>query len=1029
MPATITTTAAKTAPAGLKLNKSQKKAIEHKNGPLLIIAGAGTGKTRVITERIVWLIDKKLAKPSEILALTFTQKAAQEMEERVDIAMPYGYEEIWISTFHSFCDRILRQEAIYIGLDPNYTLMTQAQEYVYFRSKLFDLSLDRFRPHGNPTKFIQEMLKHFSRLSDEDVNPSDYEKFIKSAKGLDDEQIKDFNELAMVYKEYADMKEKDSKLGFADLVRFTLRLFRERPNVLKRYQKQFKYILVDEFQDTNFAQNELVKLLAGKEANVAVVGDDDQAIYKFRGAAISNILEFKKSYPEYAKVVLTENYRSKQDILDSAYKLIRMNDPYRLEVTEKIDKRLLNKQNASNKDDQIDMLACSDRNCVRRIHAFNEADEAEAVSQEILKLTKESKYNFSDIAMLVRANDHSAAFAQAFRYHGIPFSFPGPKGLYNRAEIKDLVAYLRLLANYTDNISLYKLLTMTCSSVSTREFIELQRLARLRKISLFEILEEISGKNLGLGVSQADVQTISSDAIELPSNVDPKEDISALKDKILSKNAQEWITKLMDNFEKGFKMVHDNQTVGQVMYDFVVGIGYIQFLTDKRSDDNDWKIQNISKFFNILKKFERETDEPSVYKFIDYLQYAIEVGEDPQIDIDDLDDRDAVKILTIHGAKGLEFPVVFMPCLVNERFPTRRRSDVLPIPEGLIKEVLPEGDEHIQEERRLCYVGMTRARNLLYLTSADYYGEGKRKKKQSIFLNDLGLVAESVEQKLMKSKKPEVILNERVIEDLAEVPADIKKAFLGKLTKNLSYSHISTFNACAYQFYFRYFLEVPGMDAASKSFGLSIHNTLKELYERLVRFKEGVDEHPKLPDLNDFLAIYQSKWQSKGYESKKQEKIRFEAGKKALEGYFKKFFTGKENPIWLEGKFHVDLDDIRIRGTVDRLDKVGDDYEIIDYKTGKLKKRKDNLEDNLQLGIYSIALEKVKNIKANKASLIYVESQDKLSVTISEELKERAKEEVIGTLNEIKKLEFPPKPGMLCKFCDYRNVCDYAPLE
>src|SRR5680860_261832 len=274
-----------------KLNKQQLKAINHGKGPLLIIAGAGTGKTTVITERIKYLILKKKVKPSEILALTFTEKAAMEMEERVDKAMPYGYTQMWISTFHSFCDRILRQESMHIGLNSGYKLLTEAESILLIRTNLFKFNLKYFRPLGKHNKFLGALLQHFSRLKDEDVNVNEYLKYVKKIKvnkKFGKEEIEKIVELANAYKTYEEIKIKEGAMDFSDLISNTLNLFRKRKNILKNYQKQFQYILVDEFQDTNYAQNKLAEFLSKEKRNITVVGDDDQSIYRFRGSSISN---------------------------------------------------------------------------------------------------------------------------------------------------------------------------------------------------------------------------------------------------------------------------------------------------------------------------------------------------------------------------------------------------------------------------------------------------------------------------------------------------------------------------------------------------------------------------------------------------------------------------------------------------------------------------------------------------------------------------------------------------------------------
>src|SRR3989344_3124182 len=290
------------------LNKEQEKAVVYDKGSLLIIAGAGTGKTTVITERIKRLIGLKLAKPEEILALTFTEKAAQEMEKRIDMALPYGTFGLWVSTFHSFCDRILRIEALNIGLSPDFKLMTEAETYLFVKKNFWQFNLNYFRPNGNPYKFIEGLIQHFERLKDEDISDESYLAFVKSeirnpclpagkAKS-EKEEAEKYLELANAYKVYEELKNKEGVMDFSDLIGNVLKLFRKRKSILAKYQKQFKYILVDEFQDTNLAQYQLVKLLtpANTQPNLTVVGDDSQSIYKFRGAAISNILSFMKDY-------------------------------------------------------------------------------------------------------------------------------------------------------------------------------------------------------------------------------------------------------------------------------------------------------------------------------------------------------------------------------------------------------------------------------------------------------------------------------------------------------------------------------------------------------------------------------------------------------------------------------------------------------------------------------------------------------------------------------------------------------------
>ncbi|OGM11656.1 hypothetical protein A2Z22_02545, partial [Candidatus Woesebacteria bacterium RBG_16_34_12] len=676
-----------------KLNKEQLEAIEHKEGPLLIIAGAGTGKTTVITERIKYLIERDLAKPSEILALTFTEKASREMEERVDIAMPYGYTQMWISTFHSFCDRVLRSEALHIGMDPRFKLMTEAEATQLIRKNLFKFDLKYFRPLGNPTKFISGMLQHFSRLQDEDVNPVDYLNWVNSKfktpnlKLEKEERVErdKFKELAKAYKTYEELKVKEGVMDFGDLIVKALLLFRKRPNILKQYQKQFKYVLVDEFQDTNYAQNELAILLAGKgkNANITVTGDDDQSIYRFRGAAVSNIIQFRKTYPKAKIVVLTKNYRSTQEILDKAYQLIQHNNPDRLEAVENVDKKL--KSDISDKGEKI-----------RFIHVDRVENEAEKVVKEIKKLRTEEKNEFKDYAILVRANNHSEPFIRAFQRHSIPYQFLGPGRLFKQPEIVDLTSYLKVLYNFEDSVALFRLLSIDEFNNNARDLARIGNYAKRYNLSLFDAC-------------------LTIDEI------------------YVSEETRKSVNQLTKLIEKHLKLVR-KETAGQILYYFLEDLGLMKNLLNPDTVDAEKKAKNISKFFDKLKTYEVDHEDATIPAVVDWIELTSELGESPLAVDTDWTEINAVNILTVHSAKGLEFPVVFLVNLVGQRFPTIERREQIPIPDELIKEVLPQGDYHLEEERRLFYVGMTRAMDRLYFTAADYYGEGKREKHLSPFI-------------------------------------------------------------------------------------------------------------------------------------------------------------------------------------------------------------------------------------------------------------------------------------------------------
>ena len=1007
----------------LSLNKEQIEAIKFGKGPLLIIAGAGTGKTTVVTEKIKYLILGKYAKPGEILALTFTEKAAREMEERVDIGLPYGYTQMWIMTFHSFCDRVLRDKALHIGLNPRYKLMTEAEAIQLLRKNLFKLDLNYFRPLGNPTKFIDGMLQHFSRLQDEDVTPSDYVAWVKSqnsnlksqnnnSKIKSEEQIEQekWEELAKVYKAYDELKIKEGVMDFGDLITKTLKLFRDRPNILAEYRKQFKYVLVDEFQDTNFAQNELVKLLAGKDGNITVVGDDDQSIYRFRGAAVSNIIQFRKEYPKAKVIVLTKNYRSTQEILDRSHDLIKFNDPDRLEVVEKISKKLVAcKQSLASQGPGSKQQG----EPIEFIHADRVENEADMIAKKIKELMDPSYqlhatgYKFSDFAILVRANNHSDPIIRALGRHGIPFQFLGPGRLFKQPEIIDLISYLKVLYNFDDSVAFYRIISNEYFDINSRDIAAMGNYSKKYNLSLFETAEKI-------------------------------------EDLAVSKDTKEKVEKLLGVIKKHFGLIKKD-TAGQILYYYLEDTGLIQKLLSPTSTDAEARAKNISKFFDKLKTYEVDNEDATVPAVVDYLDLCLELGESPLAANEDWTEVNAVNILTVHSAKGLEFPVVFLANLVSQRFPTIERREQIPIPDDLIKEVLPVGDFHQEEERRLFYVGMTRAKERLYFTAADYYGEGKREKKLSPFIYEaLGDQLDINASRQLDNSKQLSFLDYKTPKDVQMPSSQAVKI------DYLSYSQIETFETCPLHYKLKYILKVPTPPAASASFGTSIHTTLKEFYENTKNpaFAK-VSAGNKLEKL--IFDLLEKNWIREGYSSKKHEGDFFDKGKLYLSGFLKTGFNPKTPILSLEQPFVMPLNNesgiknhagLKIGGRIDRVDDLGNGViEIIDYKTGATIPSQREVDKNLQLSFYALAATKIptepftsgpedspvrrnKKPEQIKLSLYYLDEQEKISTVRTAKQLENAVVEIYKVKEEIEKSDFKCSGHMFCQMgCEFSLFC------
>lgn len=962
------------------LNPEQKKAVEHKDGPLLIIAGAGTGKTTVVTERIKHLIAKKFAAPSEILALTFTDRAAREMEDRVDRAMPYGYTQMWISTFHGFCDTILREEGLAIGMNPNFKLMTEAESITFLKKHLFKLDLDYFRPLGNPNKFLENLLTHFSRLSDEDITPKEYIKFAKAKVKSDGEnedeklEIKKTLELANAYEQYSMFKLKEGLLDFADLISQTLFLLRTRKNVLKRLQERFKYILVDEFQDTNFAQNELAILLAGKQQNITVVADDDQAIYRWRGAALSNVIQFRNNFPKAEVITLIRNYRSTQEILNHAYDLIQANNPDRLEVVENINKKLVSDRKIEGKP-------------VELIFEDRVDEEAEEIAKTIKNLTK-SKQNYSDVAILVRANNHAQPITVALQRNKIPYQFLGPGYLLRQEEIKNLIAYFKVLYNLDDSVSLFRVLSMDILNLSVRDISNLLSIGRKNNSSLFEVMENVN-------------RTYFPDET---------------KDKI------EKITKMISRHLELTK----KEPPGQILYYFLLDSGLLNSFLEVKSERDEKVASNIAKFFDKIKTFETVNPDANIYNLVDYLDLQMEMGDSPLVSENDFQKTNAVNILTIHSSKGLEFPIVFMVNLVNERFPTRERKEKIPLDEQLIKEVVPVGDHHLQEERRLFYVGMTRARDRLFFTGAKFYADGKREKKISPFVFE---AIPQLEKVLNEKKEIKQLSFLEAIQDYQEEKSDNRLTNDSPLTiQYLSYTQLQTFAICPLHYRAQFLLKLPTPKTAPLSFGISVHSAFNEFYEKI---KAGEKQ-----TVNDFQDILTASWISEGYQEKSHEQKMRDLGRKIIDDYYKKLFDSKKLPLANEIPFSFFLKrpdgkpPVKIVGKMDRIDDLGNgQIEIIDYKTGSSDGAfKQSYE--FQLGVYALAATEVNDPILKKkpeditVSLMYLEDLKKISKQMTTEDVEKTKKMILEKIEEIEKSDFKCSHSILCQNCEYKILCN-----
>ncbi len=945
------------------LNENQRKAIEYPNGSVLVVAGAGTGKTRVITQRIKHLVKEKNINPKQILALTFTEKAAAEMLERLDDVMPLGYEEPWVSTFHSFADRILKLEGLEVGLDPTYKIISGPDQWLLLRKNLFKLNLKYFRPLGNPTKFISALLTFVSRLQDENITVAEFTDFAQKFDGEALEKER-WLELAGLYSSYQEIKIRDSKLDFGDLILWCLALFKTRPNILKKYQEQFRHVLVDEFQDTNYAQYELIKMLfpasEKSDRSLLVVGDDSQSIYKFRGAAVSNILDFMRDYPSAEMITLLQNYRSSQIILDSSYELIKNNNPDSLESTLGISKKLISEATATQTN-------------ISLVQATTLEDEVEYVVSEILQiLAKEPTLTYKDIAILSRANSHLDPFILALRKYGLPYQLVGNRGLYDRDEIRDVIALLRVVINPEDSVSLFRVLNISSLGIPIELITGTLAQARTQKVNMWELIKN------------------SKD-----------QDFQAFCSKL-----RRWQTLLAKDAPSEF------------VYRIVTDISYIKSFLQNETVESHLCIKNLDLFLQKVKKFEvsykSDTNEiANITDFIEYLDLVLEAGENPaQAEIEDID---TINLLTVHASKGLEFPVVFMVNLVSDRFPTRNRKDVIELPEEIIKETLPSGDAHIQEERRLFYVGMTRAKNYLYMTLGKNYG-GKRDKTPSGYIFETGLeLVELDEASLLNQQKRDQIGLFGLESGFRDPKIQSSTTFVPNF---LSFSQIDTYKSCPLQYKYKYVLGIPVAPNHALSYGITIHDTLRDFHKALA-FGEKVD-------LTKLLEMYNKNWQPTGYLDAEHRALRFEDGKRLLSEYFEKNKDYDAKHVALEKSFNIKIAGIKFYGKIDRIDRLPDGrVEIIDYKTGTTKDQKDVDKDS-QVAYYALAAQEALGLNPDVLTYYFLESGDKISTTRTKKQLDEIKTETAEIIDQMKEGKFIATPGMHCSWCDYKDICPFA---
>ncbi len=690
-----------------KLNDKQKEAAEYIDGPLLILAGAGSGKTRVLTYKIAYLLEQNLVKPWEILAITFTNKAAKEMKERVEGLIGSNGNDIWLGTFHSICVRILKREIELIGYGRDFNIFDELDKEKVIKEVCKKLEID-------DKQYPVSLIKY--EISNAKDKMIDYEKYKKQALG-------DFRKekIAQIYEMYQLSLKKNNAIDFDDILMLTVEILSKNPDRLEYYQNKFKYILVDEYQDTNKVQFLLISLLAASHGKICVVGDESQSIYGFRGADISNILNFEKEYPNAKIVKLEENYRSTQNILNAANGVIKNNKS-------KIDKKLWTQNEIG------------DKICYKTLG--NEYEEVEYIVSKIDEICKKESRKYSDFAVLFRTNAQARVLEEVFMRNGTPYRLIGGLKFYSRKEIKDLTSYLKLIQNIDDNISLKRIINEPKRGIGDTAVDKLDAIATSQNTSIFRAIQD---PNNLTGIRSASNIILFRDMINK---------IIAMKEEL---------------------------KVSDLMRMILKESGYEEMLNQDQTKESENRFENLMEFIGVAMEFEKENADNTLADFLDSIALVS--------DVDKLDDsEEAVTLMTMHSAKGLEFEVVFLVGMEEGLFPSKRSI---------------EEDDAVEEERRLCYVGITRAKKKLYITNT---------KKRTLY----GTTTFSMPSRFIDELPPEV-LDEDAIENM-KVSERKSKTFLDD-----EYSSVDSMLSSKSSYF------SSGILNKKSKFGLSVDSFLKNI--------------------------------------------------------------------------------------------------------------------------------------------------------------------------------------------------------
>jgi len=968
------------------LDREQRRAVTHRQGPLLVVAGPGTGKTEVITRRIAWLIATKRAKPREVLALTFTDKTAAEMQARVDLLVPYGQADSAILTFHAFGDQLVREHGHELGLPGAPRVIGRAEQVVILREHLFELGLDRYRPLGDPTRLLASLADLFSRAKDEGIGPRDLQAYARdlgagaraAAEALQGEagdaigalldEADGVAELATAYERYQGLLRDQGLIDFGDQVSLATRLLRERPAVAAAVGARYRHVLVDEAQDMDPSQLELLRLVAAHR-QLTLVGDDDQAIYAFRGAAVEHLLELSDE-ADMRRIVLRTSHRSHAPILEVAHRLIRHNDPHRLEARHGLDKRLRPRRRTR-------------RPAPVRERAFaTVAEEADAIALEVAARI-EGGVAARDIAVLVRTNADSVPIVSSLAMRGIAVRTGTPARWSDAAEVREVLAFLRVVDDPQRSTDLYAVATGAPYGLGGLDLTAILGMASRRHRSLWSVLVELEAQPGILRLSDATRTAIG---------------------------------RLLRDVAAAAEAAH-TQPTGRVLYDHLRASGRYAALVRAAERGDEAPLRRVARLFDLVSTRSSLVADSRLSGLLPHLEGLL--GGDDDMDVeDDAGSRDAVSVLTVHKAKGLEFGVVYVAGLVDGRFPLRSRPERIALPQALRRR--DEAEEAAwAEERRLAYVAFTRARDELVLTHATRQTPGGRARRPSPF------IAEALDRMPVAADEPTVA---RLAQDLVQRPADpgawpagaSVEAPVGPLA--LSHSQVDDYLACPLKYRLRHLVRVPTPPHHALVVGNALHQAVAAWHLGLLRSRPLGED--------GVLDAFAAHWSSEGFLSRDHEEARFQAGQAALRRFVATPVDATRRTVAVERSFQVRLGDDVVRGRYDRVDEGSDGAIITDYKSSDVRdqrKADERARDSLQLQLYALAWEAETGELPASLELWFLDSGVVGRAAPDPKRLERARTTLTTVAQGIRAGDFRARPDQVgCSYCPYRQICPSA---